>query len=106
MNGVKNVSKDTEKRDLSAKKTPKGKTADTSDKMLDLVMNTMSNVTEKLAAMDERITGLVLKIELTPAKSTVHKSSSREQMKQRGIADSEEALFASPTNMTAVIQEE
>ena len=54
----KNVSKDTEKRDSSreissAKKTPKGKTVDTSDKMLDLVMNMMSNVAEKIAAMDE-----------------------------------------------------
>ena len=72
---IKNVSKDSEKWDpsheiLSAKKTPKGKAVDTSDKMLDLVMNTMSNLTEKLAAMDERITGLASKIELTPAKPT------------------------------------
>ena len=77
----KNASKNTENRDssreiLSAKKTPKGKAVDTSGKMLDLVMNTMSNVTEKLVAMDERITGLASKIELMPAKPTVRKSRS------------------------------
>ena len=49
-----------------------------SDKMLDLVMNTMNNVTEKLAAMDEQITGLASKIELTRAKPTVGKSRSQE----------------------------
>ena len=62
--------------------------------MLDLIMNMMSNVTEKLAAIDERITGLASKIEVTPANPA-----------KRGIADTDEALFASPTNMTAVIQE-
>ena len=93
----KNVSKNTEKLDssheiLSAKKTLKGKAVDTSDKMLDLVMNTMSNVTKKLAAMDERITGLASKIELTPAKFIERKSRSQEQTKRRGIADSEHCL--------------
>ena len=69
--------------------------------MLDFVMNTMTNVTEKLKAMDERITGLASCIDVTPAKSITRKSHSREQTKRRGIADAEEVLFASPNNMTA-----
>ena len=60
----------------------------------------MSNVTKKLAAMDEQIAGLASLIEVMPAKS-----GSREQTKRRGIADREEALFASLTNTAAVIQE-
>ena len=43
---------------------------DAHNKMLDLVMNTMSNVTEKLGAMDLWITGLALRLKVTPAKST------------------------------------
>ena len=59
----KQVAKETEKRDssresLPVKKTPKGKVGESPDKMLDLVLNTMTNVTEKLSAMDDRITGL------------------------------------------------
>ena len=101
--------RDVEKRDSSrenssVKKTPKGKNTECHEKMLDLVMNTMNNVTEKLAAMDERITGLASRIDVTPAKSSTRKSHSREQKKQRGIADTDEALLASPT-ATAVIQE-
>ena len=73
------------------------------EKMLDLVMNTMNNVTEKLTAMDDRITGLASRID-TPAKTVSKKSCSREQSKRRGVTDTEEALFASPTGVS-VIQE-
>ena len=56
---VKNVSKE-EKQDLNhentaPRKTPKGKTLESQDKMLDLMMNMMATVTEKLAAMDKHI---------------------------------------------------
>ena len=72
--------------------------------MLDLVMNTMNNVTEKLTAMDDRITGLASRIDTTPAKTISRKSRSREQSKRRGVTDTEEALFASSTGVS-VIQE-
>ena len=59
----KHMARDVEKRDSShknssIKKTPKGKNTDSHEKMLDPIMNTMTNVTEKLATMDERIIGL------------------------------------------------
>ena len=74
------------------------------EKMLDLVMNTKNNVTEKLTALDDRITGLASRIDTTPAKTVSRKSRSREQSKRRGVTDTEEALFASPTGVS-VIQE-
>ena len=67
-------------------------------------MNTMNNVTEKLSVMDDRITGLASGIDTTPAKTVNRKSHSREQSKRRGVTDTEEALFASPTGVS-VIQE-
>ena len=54
---------------------------DSHDKILDLVRNTMNNVTEKLLAMDERITGLASLIDVTPAKFVARKSRSHEQIK-------------------------
>ena len=92
-------------RDCSAvRKTPKNKSSgDMNDKMMDMVMTTMASVSEKLAAMDECITGLASCIEPTPEKST-RKSHSREQTKRRDLGDHDEALFGSPTNVN-VIQE-
>ena len=90
---------------VCAKKTLKGKAPDSHEKMLDLMMNTMTNMTEKLAAMDEHINGMASYIKVTPAKSTTPKSHSLEQTKRREMADAEEPLFASPTNTTAGIQE-
>ena len=59
-------------------------------------MNTMNSVAEKLAMMDERITGLG---------KSARKSRPQEQTKRREVGDSEEALFGSPVN-TNVIQED
>ena len=105
----KQAAKDMEKRDssresLPVKKTPKGKVGESQDKMLDLVLNTMTNVTEKLSAMDDRITGLASRIDATPAKAATRKSRPREQSKRRGVTEVEEALFASPTG-APLIQE-
>ena len=105
----KQVAKETEKRDssresLPVKKTPKGKVGESQDKMLDLVLNTMTNVTEKLSAIDDRIIGLASCIDATPAKASTRKSRPREQSKRRGVIDAEEALFASPTG-APLIQE-
>ena len=87
----------------SVKKTPKNKSSlDMNDKMMDMVMNTMTLVVEKLAAMDEHITGLASHTQLTPAKFA-RKSCSQEQTKRRDVEDSEEALYASLVN-TNVIQ--
>ena len=64
------------------------------DKILDLVMNTITNVT--LAAMDERLKGRALCIEATPAKATSHISDSREQKKCQGITKGKEKAFLFP----------
>ena len=72
---------------MTFKKTPKNKgTVDANEKMLDMVMSTLTSVTEKLAAMDKRITGLASRIESTPAKSA-RKFRLREQTKRREVSD-------------------
>ena len=103
---LKNVKE--EKRDLSretVKKTPRGKPADSHEKMMDMMLNTMNSVTEKLASMDERISGLTARIDTPAVKPSTRKSRSREQVKRRGRPDKEEALFSSPVAAHAVIQE-
>ena len=48
-------------KEQSVKKTPKSKpstSGSSQDKMMELMLASMSSVTEKLAAMEERITGL------------------------------------------------
>ena len=103
---LKNVKE--EKRDLSrktVKKTPRGKTADSHEKMMDMMLHTMNFVTEKLASMDERISGLASRIDTLAVKPSAWKSRSREQVKRRGTPDKEEALFSSPVAAHAVIQE-
>ena len=103
---LKNVKE--EKRDLSretVKKTPRGKPADSHEKMMDMMLNTMNSVTEKLASMDERISGLTARIDTPAVKPSTRKSRSREQVKRRGTPDKEEALFSSPVAAHAVIQE-
>ena len=87
----------------TTKKTPKGKAVDSHEKMMDLMLNTMNFVTEKLASMDERISGLASRMDTPITKSSTRKSRSQEQVKKRGISDSEEALFGSPTTTHAVI---
>ena len=96
-----------EKRDSSCdnvtvKKTPKSKgTGETNKKMLDMVMATMTSVTEKLSAMNKMITRLALCIEPTPAKAA-RKSCSWEHTKRREVSDHEEALFGSPLNTSVI----
>ena len=97
-----------EKRDLSRetiKKTSKGKAADSHDKMMELMLNTMNSVTEKLASMDERISGLASRMDTPTIKPSTRKSCSQEQVKRRGISESEAALFGSPPTTHAVIQD-
>ena len=84
------------------RKTPKNKSlGDMNEKMMDMVMTTMASVSEKLAVMDECITGLASRIEPTPAKSA-RKSHSREQTKMCDLGDHDEALFGSPTNVNMI----
>ena len=80
---------------------PKSKGTGKTEKMLDMVMATMMSVTEKVSAMDDRITGLALCIEPTQAKSA-RKSRSREHTKRREVSDHEEALFGSPLNTSVI----
>ena len=64
---------------------PKSKgTGETNEKMLDMVMATKMSVTEKLSAMDDRITGLASRIGPTPAKSA-RKSCSREHKRDEKL---------------------
>ena len=105
----RNVSKE-EKRDSSheittVKKIPKGKTLDSQDKMLYVMMNTINSVTEKLAAMGEHISGLTSRMGTPPVKMTTRKSRSRKQTKRRGVSESDEALFGSPLTNHALIQD-
>ena len=75
-----------EKRDLSretTKKTSKGKAADSQEKMMDLMFNTMNSV----------------------IKPSTRKSHSQEQVKRRGVSESEETLFGSPPLTHPVIQD-
>ena len=72
---------------------------------MDLMLNTMNSVTEKLASMDERISGLASRIDTPTTKSSTRKSRSREQVKRCSISESEEVLFGSPPSMHAVIQD-
>ena len=72
---------------------------------MDLMPNTMNSVTEKLASMDERISGLASRIDTPIIKPSTRKSRSREQVKRRGVSESEEALFGSPPLTHPVIQD-
>ena len=73
-----------EKRDVSrestSKKTPKSKVTTESaqgDKVLDLVLNTMSSFTDKLTAMEAQISGLTSRMNSEVGATPVRKSRSR-----------------------------
>ena len=70
-------------------------------KIMDMVMTTMASVSEKLAAIGKRNTGLASRIEPTPAKSA-RKSCSREQTKRQDLGDHDEALLGSPINVNLI----
>ena len=72
---------------------------------MDIMLNTMNSVTEKLASMDERITGLASRIYTLTAKTMTRKSHSREQTKRQGVSKSEEALFGSPVTTHVLIRD-
>ena len=83
--------RDQEKRDNSrdsTKKTPKSKidNENSQDKTLDLILNTMTTLKQKLGAMDERICGLAQQIKPSSKTSTC-KSRSRDQTKRRTITE-------------------
>ena len=90
---TKEEKKDGSKEHVSAKKTPRNKSCDgTNDKVLDLVMSTMSTFTAKLNAMEARLTGLSSRVEGTPVQSEKRKSRSRDRVKHIEISDEEEDL--------------
>ena len=96
-----------EKRDTShentGKKTPRGKTHTESanqDKMLELVMQTMTGFSDKLSAMEVKITGLTSGCaKITDNSGGTRQSRSREKAKRSGLFqadESETTLFSPP----------
>ena len=84
-------------KDASAKKTPKGKSVaytSNQDKMMEIMLASMSTFTKKLTAMEERITGLTNGKE--EGESSARKSRSREKKKRKSIDESQEPTFMSP----------
>ena len=98
------VGKD-DKRDSSketpVKRTPKGKGAgetSTQDKMLETMLSTMNSFSEKLMAMEQRISGLAAPGESSRSgTSVIRKSRSREKIRRIEISDDEDKpSFLSP----------
>ena len=90
---IKDKKRDTCK-ETTVQKTPRGKGTDMSshEKILETVMSTMTNFTEKLNSMEERLSGLTSRLD-TPA--TAHKSASRksrscEKVKRIEISDDDD----------------
>ena len=90
-----------EKRDLSkegnVKKTPKGKstaTLNNLDKMMEAMLASMTLFTEKLSAMEERISSLT-KVQ-DGGDTSVRKSRSREKKRRESADKSQEPTFATP----------
>ena len=86
-----------EKRDTSkeaVRKTPRGKGGDVSsqEKMVELMMSTMTNFTDKLNTMDERISGLTSRLDnpSVSQKPVSRKSRSCEKIKRIKISDDDE----------------
>ena len=78
-------------KDQSVKKTPKNKpsvSGSSQDKMMELMLASMSTFTEKLAAMEERISGIAEKTcETSQELLSARKSRSREKSKKRDQSD-------------------
>ena len=90
-----------EKRDLSkeaiGKKMPKSKSTvnlASQDKMMEAMLASMSSFTEKLTAMEERISRLTKVQEV--GETTVRKSRSREKKRRESTEESHEPTFATP----------
>ena len=76
-------------RENSARKTPKSTNEiSQGDRVLDLVMNTMSSFTDKLSAMEEKISSLSSRMDNMPTATPARKSRSREKSKRAQILDS------------------
>ena len=85
LKGDKDEKKDNNK-ELTVKKTPKGKAASagsSQDKMMELMLSSMSSFSEKLAAMEERISSLADKPQESVQEPHLRKSRSREKSKKR-----------------------
>ena len=96
-NRCERVKQKEEKRDTSrensARKTPKSKITNEisqGDKVLDLVINTLSTFTDKLSAMEEKISGLSSHMDNVPTATPARKSHSREKSKRAQTLDSTE----------------
>ena len=92
-----------EKKDMSKdiKKTLKNKSTNetvSQEKMLDVVLATMSSFTDKLTSMESCLSGLASRFdETTSHKSSSRKSRSRDQSKKWDPPDEDDTpLFASP----------
>ena len=94
-----------DKRDSSketpVKRTPKGKGAgetSTQDKMLETMLSTMNSFSEKLMAMEQKISGFAGPGESSRSgTSVIRKSRSREKIRRIEISDDEDELsFISP----------
>ena len=88
-NKCERVKQKEEKRDTShensSRKTPKSKVTNEISQgniVLDLVMNTMSTFTDKLSAMEAKISGLSSRIDNVPTATPARKSCSREKSKR------------------------
>ena len=85
--------RDVSREHPSTKKTPRNKSSDSgNDKMLDLVMSTMSTFTEKLNTMEARLTGLSSRIESTPMQGETRKSRSHDKVKHIEISDEDDEM--------------
>ena len=88
-------------RETTVKKTPSGKVHEISsqDKVLEMVMSTMSSFSEKLSAMEERLSNIVNPTEGTGSvKTTARKSRSREKIKRIEISvDNDKPTLLSPS---------
>ena len=85
LKGDKDEKKDNTK-EQTVKKTPKSKAASagpSQDKMMELMLSSMSSFSEKLAAMEERISSLAEKPQESVQESHSRKSRSREKSKTR-----------------------
>ena len=95
-------------KDNTVKKTPKGKTlvtASNQDKMMELMLASMSSFTEKLTAMEERISGLTNKSQEAGETSTTRKSRSREKLKQRDNSEETQGLAFSTLHTIVQLDE-
>ena len=87
-------------REGSTKKTPCGKNTNEisqGDKVLDLVLNTMSTFTDKLSAMEAQISGLLSRMDSSTGVTPACKSHSREKSKCSELVDTSDdhsSLFA------------